>query len=72
MINLREAFEAVIKGRSLDAVEAESIMGEILDDVAPDALVAGFLVALKMKGESAAELSGGVARDAKARPARQS
>ncbi len=69
MINLREAFEAVIKGRSLDAVEAESIMGEILDDVAPDALVAGFLVALKMKGESAAELSGGVrAMRRRARP----
>ncbi|HYK65844.1 MAG TPA: anthranilate phosphoribosyltransferase [Patescibacteria group bacterium] len=69
MINLRQAFEAVIKGRSLNAAEAESVMGEILDDVAPDALVAGFLVALKMKGESAAELSGGVrAMRRRARP----
>src|SRR5579871_5728259 len=34
-------------------------MGEILDGEPPDALVAGFLVALKLKGESAAELTGG-------------
>jgi anthranilate phosphoribosyltransferase len=60
VISLRQAFEAVLKGRSLDAVEAETVIGEILDDVVPDALVAGFLVALRLKGESAAELAGGV------------
>jgi anthranilate phosphoribosyltransferase len=60
MINSRQAFEAVLKGHSLDATEAEAVMGEILDDVVPDALVAGFLVALKLKGESAGELTGGV------------
>ena len=59
MINLREAFAEVLKGRSLEAAEAESVIGEVLDDVVPDALVAGFLVALKMKGEAAAELTGG-------------
>ena len=59
MINLRGAFDEVLKGRALDAAEAEGVIGEILDDVAPDALVAGFLVALKMKGEGAAELTGG-------------
>ena len=69
MISLRQAFEAVLKGRSLDAAEAESVMGEILDDVVPDALVAGFLVALKLKGESPAELTGGVrAMRKRARP----
>jgi anthranilate phosphoribosyltransferase len=60
VINLRQAFEAVLKGRSLDAAEMEAVMGEVLDDVAPDVVVAGFLIALKMKGESAAELAGGV------------
>jgi len=59
MITLRQAFDAVLKGRSLDAAEAASVFGEILDDVVPDALVAGFLVALRLKGESAAELAGG-------------
>jgi anthranilate phosphoribosyltransferase len=60
VINLRQAFEAVLKGRSLEVAEAEAVMGEILDDIVPDALVAGFLVALRLKGESATELTGGV------------
>ena len=69
MINLREAFAEVLKGRSLEAAEAESVIGEVLDDVVPDALVAGFLVALKMKGEAAAELNGGArAMRKRARP----
>ena len=58
MIALRSAFEDVLARRSLDAVTAERAFGEILDDQAPEALVAGFLVALKLKGESAAELKG--------------
>lgn len=60
MITLRQAFDEVLRGRSLDAAEAASVFGEILDDVVPDALVAGFLVALRLKGETAAELAGGV------------
>ena len=60
MMSLRQAFDIVLKGRSLDAAEAEAVIGEILDDVVPDALVAGFLVALRLKGESASELTGGV------------
>jgi len=59
MITLRQAFDAVLKGRSLDADEAAGVFGEILDDVVPDALVAGFLIALRLKGETAAELAGG-------------
>lgn len=59
MSHLRQAFEQVLRGRSLDAAGAERALGEILDDVAPDALVAGLLIALKMKGETAAELAGG-------------
>ena len=69
MISMRQAFDAVLKGRSLDPAEAEAVIGEILDDVVPDALVAGFLVALKLKGESPAELTGGVrAMRKRARP----
>jgi anthranilate phosphoribosyltransferase len=59
MNSTRGAFEAVLKGRSLSADEAEEVVGEILDDVVADALVAGFLIALKMKGETAPELTGG-------------
>lgn len=69
MINLRAAFDEVLRGRSLEAAEAESVIGEMLDDVVPDALVAGFLIALKMKGETAAELTGGArAMRKRARP----
>ena len=69
MINLRSAFDQILKGRSLDAAEAERVIGEMLDDVVPDALVAGFLVALKMKGETSAELTGGArAMRKRARP----
>jgi anthranilate phosphoribosyltransferase len=66
---LREAFAAVLAGRSLDAAGAERVMGEIFDGEPAEALVAGFLVALKLKGESAAELTGGArAMRARARP----
>jgi anthranilate phosphoribosyltransferase len=69
VINLREAFAEVLEGRSLKAAEAESVIGEVLDDVVPDAVVAGFLVALKLKGEAAAELTGGArAMRKRARP----
>ncbi|HZO82429.1 MAG TPA: anthranilate phosphoribosyltransferase [Candidatus Binataceae bacterium] len=57
--DLRSAFAAVLAGRSLRATEAESAMAEVLDGAAPEALVAGFLVALKLKGEAAGELTGG-------------
>jgi len=56
--NLREAFAAALAGRSLEAAETESAIGELLDGDAPEALVAGFLVALKLKPETAAELTG--------------
>ncbi len=58
--DLRHAFDAVIAGRSLEAADAERAFAEILDggDAAPDALVAAFLIALKLKGESAGELIG--------------
>ena len=69
MTAARQAFESVLKGRSLTAEDAENVIGEILDDVVPDELVAGFLVALKMKGETAPELTGGTrAMRKRARP----
>ena len=58
MTALRAAFEDLLERRSLDAVTAERAFGEILDGDAPEPLIAGFLVALKLKGESAAELKG--------------
>src|SRR5579863_3449208 len=59
MSELRDAFDAVLAGRSLDAASSERVMGEIFDGEPAEALIAGFLVALKLKRESAAELTGG-------------
>ncbi|HVN91517.1 MAG TPA: anthranilate phosphoribosyltransferase [Candidatus Binataceae bacterium] len=59
MMTVRQAFEQVLKGRSLDAAESEGVFSEILDNVVPEVLVAAFLIALRMKGETAGELAGG-------------
>src|SRR5579863_4386152 len=48
----------VAAGESLDAEDARSALLTILDGAASTAQVAAFLVALKMKGETAAELTG--------------
>ncbi len=60
MTTIHEAFAAVLDGRSLDADAAQRAVGEILDGAVPDALVGGFLVALKLKGETTDELAGAV------------
>jgi anthranilate phosphoribosyltransferase len=49
---------ALIKGETLTADEAAWAMNEIMDGAATPAQIAGFGVALRMKGETAAELSG--------------
>ena len=45
-------------GRDLEAGQAAAAMAEILDGNATSAQVAGFIVALRMKGETVAELTG--------------
>ena len=48
----------LIAGRDLDAATATWAMGEILSGDATGAQIAGFAVALRAKGETAAELRG--------------
>jgi anthranilate synthase/phosphoribosyltransferase len=57
--SLREAFFDLVEGRTPDSARAERAIGEMLDDRAPESLAAAFLVALKLRGETGAELSGG-------------
>ncbi len=45
-------------GRDLDAEQASAAMAEILDGNATSAQIAGFIVALRMKGETVTELTG--------------
>src|SRR6266581_6870121 len=49
---------ALIRGESLTADETEWAMNEIMDGAATPAQIAGFAVALRMKGETAGEVSG--------------
>jgi len=55
---LADTLRHVVDGGSLDADAAEAAMREIISGSAPLATVAAFLVAMRMKGESVAELTG--------------
>jgi anthranilate phosphoribosyltransferase len=69
MTSVREALESVLAGRSLGESGIRAVFDQILEGGAPPALVAGLLVALRMKGEEPQELAGGVrALLARARP----
>jgi anthranilate phosphoribosyltransferase len=59
----------LLAGSSLTRADAEWVMGEIMEGAATPAQIAGFAMALRAKGESAAEVSGLVAAMlARARP----
>jgi len=49
---------ALVKGETLTSEETAWAMGEIMDGAATPAQIAGFGVALRMKGETVAEVSG--------------
>jgi len=51
-------FEAVLARRTLSAEHAERAFGEVLDAKVPEVLIAAFLVALKMRGETGDEIAG--------------
>ncbi|HLW43105.1 MAG TPA: anthranilate phosphoribosyltransferase [Candidatus Acidoferrales bacterium] len=53
-----EALEKIIAGEDLSRVEAEAAMEQILSGRASDALIAGLLTTLRMKGETVDELVG--------------
>ena len=56
---IREAIDAIInQGRSLSEQEASAVMGEIMSGEATPAQLAAFLVALRLKGETAEEIAG--------------
>ncbi|HEY1347513.1 MAG TPA: anthranilate phosphoribosyltransferase, partial [Streptosporangiaceae bacterium] len=48
----------LVKGEALTSAETAWAMGEIMDGAATPAQIAGFGVALRMKGETVAEVSG--------------
>ena len=55
---IQQALTRLLDGRDLARAEARSVMGEIMAGEATPAQIAGFLVALRAKGETVAEIAG--------------
>jgi anthranilate phosphoribosyltransferase len=55
---IQEALEELLDGRSLDRESAQGVMDEIMRGDATPAQIAGFLIALRVKGETADEIAG--------------
>jgi anthranilate phosphoribosyltransferase len=53
-----EAIAALVDGRSLDRAEARTVMNEIMSGEATQAQIGGLLVALRVRGETAEEITG--------------
>jgi anthranilate phosphoribosyltransferase len=57
-VDIKTAIAEVIEGRSLDTGQMVAVMRQIMTGQATDAQIAGFLVALRMKGETVEEITG--------------
>ncbi|MFC1994205.1 anthranilate phosphoribosyltransferase [Chloroflexota bacterium] len=55
---IKEALSKIVDGNDLTMIEAEAVMTEIMQGEATPAQIAGFLVALRIKGETADEIAG--------------
>jgi len=55
---IREAIGQLLDGQSLSMEQAEGVMGEVMSGAATPAQIAGFLVALRVKGETVDEITG--------------
>jgi len=68
-MDIQNAIKAVTAGKSLSVTEASGVFACIMDGLATDAQIAAFIVGLRMKGETADEITGaaGVMRDKAAR-----
>jgi anthranilate phosphoribosyltransferase len=58
VIGAQQALTRVLDGHNLTRAEAREVMGEIMRGEATPAQIAGFLVALRAKGETADEIAG--------------
>lgn len=54
---IQEAIGKLIQKKDLDSIEAEAVMDEVMSGTSTPAQIAGFLVALRMKGETIGEIT---------------
>jgi anthranilate phosphoribosyltransferase len=59
-MDIKQALETVVLGNNLSAAEMRDVMRQIMTGMASEAQIGGFLVALRMKGESIDEIAGAV------------
>lgn len=57
-MKIHEAIETLIRGESLEREASADVMGQIMEGQASSALIASFLTALRIKGETADEIAG--------------
>jgi anthranilate phosphoribosyltransferase len=57
-VTIQGALTGLLEGRSLSQVEARDVMNQIMSGEATPAQMGGFLVALRLKGETADEIAG--------------
>jgi anthranilate phosphoribosyltransferase len=57
-MTVQEALARLLDGRDLSRAQARGVMGEIMQGDATPAQIGGFLVALRLKGETADEIAG--------------
>lgn len=57
-MNIREALALLVEGQSLSEANAEAVMEQIMMGQATPAQIGGFLIALRLKGETVEEVTG--------------
>jgi anthranilate phosphoribosyltransferase len=57
-MTVQDALAWLLEGRNLSRAQAREVMGEIMEGKVTPAQIGGFLVALRLKGETAAEIAG--------------
>jgi anthranilate phosphoribosyltransferase len=59
-MDIRKALARIAEGRDLDLGEMQAVMGQIMTGEATQAQIGGFLMGLRMKGETLDEITGAV------------
>ena len=59
-MNIQEALARVVAGNDLDRTEMAAVMQQVMSGDATDAQIGGLLLAMRVRGETVAEITGAV------------